>query len=124
MIRLARQILSGVAFLHRNNVVHLDLKVSRPRVHPLGQTMPVASEGEVYILLSLLFFLSWNHNSFGCILTFFPQEFQLNHYVFSIASPEGNRAVEQFSLCTQSSESLIRFLFSLCVAGIPGVLLF
>lgn len=27
VIRLARQILSGVAFLHRNNVVHLDLKV-------------------------------------------------------------------------------------------------
>lgn len=32
VIRLARQILSGVAFLHRNNVVHLDLKVSEPRV--------------------------------------------------------------------------------------------
>lgn len=28
MIRLAKQILTGVAFLHRNNVVHLDLKVS------------------------------------------------------------------------------------------------
>lgn len=26
--RLMRQILEGVAFLHRNNVVHLDLKVS------------------------------------------------------------------------------------------------
>lgn len=31
VIRLARQILSGVSFLHRNNVVHLDLKVSAPR---------------------------------------------------------------------------------------------
>lgn len=29
VIRLAKQILTGVAFLHRNNVVHLDLKVSR-----------------------------------------------------------------------------------------------
>lgn len=29
VIRLARQILTGVAFLHRNNVVHLDLKVSK-----------------------------------------------------------------------------------------------
>lgn len=28
VIRLAKQILTGVAFLHRNNVVHLDLKVS------------------------------------------------------------------------------------------------
>lgn len=28
VIRLAKQILNGVAFLHRNNVVHLDLKVS------------------------------------------------------------------------------------------------
>lgn len=28
VIRLVRQILTGVAFLHRNNVVHLDLKVS------------------------------------------------------------------------------------------------
>lgn len=27
VIRLAKQILNGVAFLHRNNVVHLDLKV-------------------------------------------------------------------------------------------------
>uniref|UniRef100_A0A3Q3D8N9 non-specific serine/threonine protein kinase n=1 Tax=Hippocampus comes TaxID=109280 RepID=A0A3Q3D8N9_HIPCM len=31
VIRLARQILMGVAFLHCNNVVHLDLKVRRPR---------------------------------------------------------------------------------------------
>lgn len=29
VIRLARQILTGVACLHSNNVVHLDLKVSR-----------------------------------------------------------------------------------------------
>lgn len=28
VIRLAKQILTGVAFLHRNNVVHLDLKVN------------------------------------------------------------------------------------------------
>lgn len=28
VIRLAEQILTGVAFLHRNNVVHLDLKVN------------------------------------------------------------------------------------------------
>lgn len=28
VIRLAKQILTGVAFLHRNDVVHLDLKVS------------------------------------------------------------------------------------------------
>lgn len=28
VIRLVRQILLGVAFLHRSNVVHLDLKVS------------------------------------------------------------------------------------------------
>lgn len=27
--RLMRQILEGVCFLHQNNVVHLDLKVSR-----------------------------------------------------------------------------------------------
>lgn len=27
--RLMRQILEGVSFLHQNNVVHLDLKVSR-----------------------------------------------------------------------------------------------
>lgn len=31
VIRLAKQILTGVAFLHRNNVVHLDLKVSTMR---------------------------------------------------------------------------------------------
>lgn len=30
VIRLAKQILNGVAFLHRNNVVHLDLKVRTP----------------------------------------------------------------------------------------------
>lgn len=28
VIRLAKQILTGVALLHRNNVVHLDLKVN------------------------------------------------------------------------------------------------
>lgn len=28
VIRLAKQILTGVAFLHRNSVVHLDLKVN------------------------------------------------------------------------------------------------
>lgn len=28
--RLMRQILEGVSFLHQNNVVHLDLKVSTP----------------------------------------------------------------------------------------------
>lgn len=28
VIRLAKQILAGVAFLHRNSVVHLDLKVN------------------------------------------------------------------------------------------------
>lgn len=31
VIRLAKQILTGVAFLHRNNVVHLDLKVRTRR---------------------------------------------------------------------------------------------
>uniref|UniRef100_A0A3P8WHP7 non-specific serine/threonine protein kinase n=1 Tax=Cynoglossus semilaevis TaxID=244447 RepID=A0A3P8WHP7_CYNSE len=39
VIRLARQILSGVAFLHRNNVVHLDLKpqnILLTSVRPLG----------------------------------------------------------------------------------------
>lgn len=33
VIRLARQILTGIAFLHRNNVVHLDLKVGKVCVH-------------------------------------------------------------------------------------------
>ncbi|XP_063041024.1 serine/threonine kinase 17a like [Engraulis encrasicolus] len=39
VIRLARQILSGVAFLHRNNVVHLDLKpqnILLTSARPLG----------------------------------------------------------------------------------------
>lgn len=116
MIRLARQILSGVAFLHRINVVHLDLKVSGPRVQHVGQGLRPEWQTEgrcTFFSLFCFSFLSWNRNSFSSILTFFPQAFQMNHYVFSVASPEGNRAVERFFLSTQSSqmsESFIRFL--------------
>lgn len=36
--RLMRQILEGVSFLHRNNVVHLDLKVSTDNSHTCAHT--------------------------------------------------------------------------------------
>lgn len=44
VIRLARQILTGVACLHRNNVVHLDLKVSRKLISE-PRTKPATSYG-------------------------------------------------------------------------------
>lgn len=61
MIRLARQILNGVAFLHRNNVVHLDLKVN-------AQEMLMTNIGRCVlsrVRMGKILFLLCNHSSFS-----------------------------------------------------------
>lgn len=56
VIRLARQILNGVAFLHRNNVVHLDLKVSLPSPTSRSDCALERQTGGRCTFFSLLFF--------------------------------------------------------------------
>lgn len=61
VIRLARQILNGVAFLHRNNVVHLDLKVN-------AQEMLMTNIGRCVlsrVRMGKILFLLCNHSSFS-----------------------------------------------------------
>lgn len=64
VIRLAKQILTGVTFLHRNNVVHLDLKVSPLKDYMTIEDSLFPQEGMTALMQSQLT---------QCIMTLFPQ---------------------------------------------------
>ena len=64
VVRLLREILDGVLFLHRKNILHLDLKVSQP--FSLPTVTKKALRIFYYFLLCLIFFF----NGFFCTLSF------------------------------------------------------
>lgn len=79
VIRLAKQILTGVAFLHRNNVVHLDLKVRTRRDYVTIGNRFSALERSTEIT-----FLLCNQSSFCTFWPLFPWRF--NQQINSIVS--------------------------------------